>query len=176
MNTHTLPQRFITPVSQWLERWITHDLLALASRFGIAGIFWLSGRTKVEGWFTLTDTTFLLFREDYALPLIPPDWAAYLATTAEHLFPILLVLGLATRLSAAALLGMTAVIQFAVYPAAWPEFNPTFQPLIVASWALSCTRRSFRSSTTAFHSGWCNAIPSATCRRGITRLWPSLTG
>lgn len=115
---------------QWLERLISHDLIALASRFGIAGIFWLSGRTKVEGWFTLTDTTFLLFREDYALPLIPPDWAAYLATGAEHLFPILLVLGLATRLSAAALLGMTAVIQFLVYPAAWPTHLTWAVPLL----------------------------------------------
>ncbi|MBU7576253.1 MAG: DoxX family protein [Hydrogenophaga sp.] len=117
-------------IRQWLERWISHDLMALASRLGIAGIFWLSGRTKVEGWFTLTDTTFLLFREDYALPLIPPDWAAYLATTAEHLFPILLVLGLATRLSAAALLGMTAVIQFLVYPAAWPTHLTWAVPLL----------------------------------------------
>lgn len=130
MNTHTLPLRIITPVTQRLERWISHDLLALASRFGIAGIFWLSGRTKVEGWLTLTDTTFLLFREDYALPLIPPVWAAYLATTAEHLFPILLVLGLATRLSAAALLGMTAVIQFGVYPAAWPTHLTWAVPLL----------------------------------------------
>ena len=130
MNTHTLPHRFTAPIAQRLERWISHDLLALASRIGIAGIFWLSGRTKVEGWFTLTDTTFLLFREDYALPLIPPDWAAYLATTAEHVFPILLVLGLATRLSAAALLGMTAVIQFLVYPAAWPTHLTWAVPLL----------------------------------------------
>jgi putative oxidoreductase len=103
-----------------LERAISDDVIALVGRVGIAGVFWLSGRTKVEGWWTVTDTTFLLFQEDYALPLIPPVWAAYLATAAEHLFPILLVLGLATRLSAAALLGMTAVIQFLVYPDAWP--------------------------------------------------------
>ena len=60
-------------------------------------------------------------------------------------------------------------------PAASPEFSPTFQPLIDASWALSCFRRSFSSSTTAFHSGWCNANPSAICRRGITRLCPGVT-
>ena len=97
-----------------LERAISDDVIALVGRVGTAGVFWLSGRTKVEGWWTVTDTTFLLFQEDYALPLIPPVWAAYLATAAEHLFPILLVLGLATRLSAAALLGMTAVIQLLV--------------------------------------------------------------
>lgn len=130
MNTLAHTTHATESVRQWLERWISHDLMALTSRLGIAGIFWLSGRTKVEGWFTLTDTTFLLFREDYALPLIPPEWAAYLATGAEHLFPILLVLGLATRLSAAALLGMTAVIQFLVYPAAWPTHLTWAVPLL----------------------------------------------
>ena len=114
----------------WLERWVSHDLLALAARIGVGAIFWISGRTKVEGWLTLTDTTFLLFREDYALPLIPPEWAAYLATGAEHLFPALLFVGLATRLSAAALLGMTAVIQCLVYPAAWPTHLTWAVPLL----------------------------------------------
>lgn len=113
-----------------LERWISHDLIAGVARLGIGGIFWLSGRTKVEGWLTLTDTTFVLFREDYALPLIPPVWAAYLATWAEHLFPLLLFIGLATRLSAAALLGMTAVIQCLVYPAAWPTHLTWTVPLL----------------------------------------------
>jgi putative oxidoreductase len=130
MNTLARTTHATESIRLWLERWISHDLIALASRLGIAGIFWLSGRTKVEGWFSLTDTTFLLFREDYALPLIPPEWAAYLATSAEHLFPVLLVLGLATRLSAAALLGMTAVIQFLVYPAAWPTHLTWAVPLL----------------------------------------------
>jgi putative oxidoreductase len=130
MNTLARTTHATETIRLWLERWISHDLIALASRLSIAGIFWLSGRTKVEGWFSLTDTTFLLFREDYALPLIPPEWAAYLATSAEHLFPVLLVLGLATRLSAAALLGMTAVIQFLVYPAAWPTHLTWAVPLL----------------------------------------------
>lgn len=96
------------------------SLLLLVQRVGIAAIFFLSGRTKVEGWFTLTDSTFELFSLEYALPLIPSRIAAYAATTAEHVFPILLVLGLFTRLSATALLGMTLVIQLFVYPDAWP--------------------------------------------------------
>jgi len=107
-------------LAQRLERLTPHGLIALAARLALAGIFWLSGRTKVEGWFTITDTTYLLFREEYQLPLIPPEWAAPMATVAEHLFPVLLVLGLATRLSALALLGMTLVIQVFVYPDAWP--------------------------------------------------------
>jgi putative oxidoreductase len=96
------------------------DLLLLVQRLGIASIFFLSGRTKVEGWFTLTDSTFYLFQTDYALPFISPIPAAYAATTSEHLFPILLVMGLFTRFSAAALLGMTLVIEIFVYPDAWP--------------------------------------------------------
>jgi putative oxidoreductase len=101
--------------------WLTpHSLLALVNRVAIAAIFWLSARTKVEGWFTVSDSAYLLFREEYKLPLLPPELAAHMATVAEHVFPILLVLGLFTRLSALALLGMTLVIQVFVYPDAWP--------------------------------------------------------
>ena len=99
---------------------IGHDLLALVARFGIAGVFWLSGRTKVEGLLTVSEGALALFADEYRLPLLAPELAAHLAAYAEHLFPLLLVLGLGTRLSAAALLGMTAVIQIFVYPDAWP--------------------------------------------------------
>ncbi|MBS0609687.1 MAG: DoxX family protein [Proteobacteria bacterium] len=103
-----------------LEALTPHGLLALAARVAIAAIFFLSGRTKVTGWFTITDSAIALFRDEYRLPLIAPEIAAPLAATAEHLFPLLLVLGLATRLSALALLGMTLVIEVFVYPDAWP--------------------------------------------------------
>ena len=103
-----------------LTRLVPDDLLALASRVSIAAIFFLSGRTKVEGLLTLTDSAYELFRTEYKLPLLPPELAAHLAAYAEHLFPLLLVLGLFTRFSALALLGMTLVIQVFVYPAAWP--------------------------------------------------------
>jgi putative oxidoreductase len=96
------------------------NLLLLVQRLGVAAIFFLSGRTKVDGWFTLSDSTFELFRTDYALPLIQPDVAAYAATISEHVFSILLVFGLFTRFSATALLGMTLVIEIFVYPDAWP--------------------------------------------------------
>ena len=72
----------------------------------------------MEGW-QIKDSTWFLFEQEYKLPLIPSDWAAVLATLAEHALPVALVLGLATRLSALALLGMTAVIQIFVYPEAW---------------------------------------------------------
>jgi putative oxidoreductase len=94
--------------------------LLLIARVGIASVFLLSGRTKVTGLLTIKPSTFQLFQYEYALPLIPTDLAAYLATYAEHLFPVLLVLGLLTRPAAAALLAMTAVIEIFVYPDAWP--------------------------------------------------------
>jgi len=102
------------------ERALPMDLLLLVQRLGIAAIFFQSGRTKVEGFFTIPQTTVDLFELEYALPLLSPKVAAYLAAGAEHLFPVLLVLGLFTRLSAASLLGMTLVIQIFVYPDAWP--------------------------------------------------------
>lgn len=93
----------------------------LVTRIALAGIFWRSGRTKVEegSWLDITDTTYFLFENEYSGVPIPPEIAAPMATYAEHLFPILLVLGLGTRFSAFALLGMTLVIQFFVYPDAW---------------------------------------------------------
>lgn len=91
----------------------------LVARLGIAAIFFQSGRTKVEGLLTITPGAYQLFEEEYKLPLLSPDVAAHLATYAEHLFPILLALGLFTRLSAAALLVMTLIIGIFVYPDAW---------------------------------------------------------
>ncbi len=96
------------------------DWLLLLDRLAIAAIFFLSGRAKVEGWLTLTDGTFELFRSEYALPLVSPVAAAWAAAISEHVFSVLLVVGLATRLSALAFLGMTLVIEIFVYPDAWP--------------------------------------------------------
>ena len=103
-----------------LTRWVPPDLLALTARIALAAIFFLSGRTKVDGWLSVSDTAYTLFREDYQLPIVPPELAAHLAAYAEHLFPLLLLFGLGTRLSGLALLSMTAVIQIFVYPDAWP--------------------------------------------------------
>jgi putative oxidoreductase len=96
------------------------SLLVLVARLSIAAIFLMSGRTKVSGFLTITPSTYELFRTEYALPLVTPELAAHLATYSEHLFPLLLVLGLFSRLSALALLGMTLVIEVFVYPDAWP--------------------------------------------------------
>ena len=94
--------------------------LALVARIAIAAIFLQSGRTKVEGFLAVTPSAVELFRTEYRLPVVPPEVAAHLAAWSEHAFPALLVLGLFSRLSALALLVMTAVIQVFVYPDAWP--------------------------------------------------------
>jgi putative oxidoreductase len=98
---------------------IPYALIALIARLAPAAVFWQSGQTKIEGWH-VSDNAIYLFREEYKLPLIDPVIAAHLAAFAEHFFPILLVLGLATRFAALALLGMTLVIEIFVYPDAWP--------------------------------------------------------
>jgi len=99
---------------QWLERFPI-SVLELAFRVGIAGVFWTSGMTKTATW----DQTVALFRDEYKVPLLPPEVAAYLATTTELVCAALLALGIAARFGAAALLGMTLVIQVFVYPANW---------------------------------------------------------
>lgn len=96
------------------------SILLLIARLGVAGVFFMSGRTKVDGILHITDSTYSLFETDYRIPLIPPHIAAHLAAYQEHLFPILLVLGLFNRVAALGLLGMTTVIEVFVYPDAWP--------------------------------------------------------
>lgn len=97
---------------------IPHDVIAILARAVVGLVFWLSGRTKVDG-FALKSSTIFLFENEYKVPLLPPEVAAYLAAFAEHLCPLLLWLGLATRFSATALLVMTLVIQTFVYPNAY---------------------------------------------------------
>ncbi len=103
-----------------LTRWIGSGFLMLISRLSIAAIFLQSGRTKVDGWLHVTDGAVFLFQEEYKLPLLQPDMAAHLAAYAEHFFPLLLLLGLFTRVAALALFAMTLVIEIFVYPQAWP--------------------------------------------------------
>lgn len=98
-------------------------IMLLVVRVALAGVFWRSGRTKVvEGsWLSVSENTIYQFGDDpfNKVPLLHSDVAAYLTTYAEHALPILLLLGLFTRLSALALMGMTLVIQFFVFPDAW---------------------------------------------------------
>ncbi|SDL62051.1 DoxX family protein [Maricaulis salignorans] len=127
-----------------VQRYLAGDALKLLARLTLAGVFWRSLLTKVQtvGVFPYTEmindfavqraylrlpefplslkaSTLALFETEYALPLLPIEVAAWMATLAEFSLPILLVLGVMTRLSALALLGMTVVIQIFVYPDAW---------------------------------------------------------
>ena len=113
-----LPQRFLEQAIQALER-IPNDLIAVIARLSIAVVFWRSGETKLDGW-SVSDSAVYLFENEYRLPLIDPWLAAHLAAFAEHVFPVLLVIGLASRFPALALLAMTLVIEIFVYPDAWP--------------------------------------------------------
>ncbi len=102
---------------------VAESIALVFVRLALAGIFWLSGRTKIEegSLLTVSENALYQFSEDpfNKVPLLPSDIAAYLTTYAEHMLPILLILGLFTRLSALALMGMTLVIQFFVFPEAW---------------------------------------------------------
>ena len=95
---------------------IPYALLALPLRFAVATVFWNSGTTKLDSW----DTTLALFRDEYRVPVLPPEIAAYMSASIELTTPFLLVLGLFTRPAALVLLGMTTVIEVFVYPQAWP--------------------------------------------------------
>ncbi len=92
-------------------------------RIALAGVFWRSGRTKVDegSLLSVSENTLYQFADDpfNKVPLLPPETAAYLTTYAEHILPILLIFGLFTRLSALALLVMTMVIQIFIFPDAW---------------------------------------------------------
>ena len=118
--TYPFPLSLYSRLGALTQRILAPSLLLLVQRLGIAAIFFYSARTKVEGWFTISEGTYELFRTEYAGVPLPPEFAAVAATVSEHVFAIALVLGLFTRFSAFALLGMTLVIQVFVYPDAWP--------------------------------------------------------
>ena len=117
-HTRSVPAQIIQHGIATLDR-IPYWFIALAARVFPAAVFWQSGQTKVAGWH-LKPGAVALFQNEYQLPLIDPTTAAYASAFSEHFFPILLVIGLATRFSALALLFMTSVIEIFVYPGAWP--------------------------------------------------------
>ena len=98
---------------------IAHDLIAAFARLGVAAVFLMSGQTKVDGW-RVSENAIDLFTYEYNLPLFSPVLAAHLAVFAEHLLPLMLIVGIFTRLGALGLVAMVVVIQIFVYPSAWP--------------------------------------------------------
>jgi len=150
MNTRVTSPRSASPIASLLGDLISlfsripDSLIALIGRFSIAAIFWKSGQTKIEGfavdlvsgefqvgWPHLSDTALELFRSEYRLPLLSPELAAPMAAFGEHFFPILILLGLATRFSSFALLVMTVTIQIFVYPDAYPTHGVWATVLLV---------------------------------------------
>jgi len=86
-------------------------------RLAIAGVFLKAGLMKVASW----DTTVALFRDEYKVPVLSPEFAAAMAASVEIGCSVLLVVGLASRLATLPMLGMLLTIQLFVYPSAWPE-------------------------------------------------------
>lgn len=116
----------LTPRASWPKRIVQlratlerfpAALLQLGARISMAAIFWNSGLTKIASW----QTTIVLFRDEYKVPVLPPEIAATLAATTELSMPVLLVLGLFSRLATLPMLGMAVVIQTFVYPEDWIE-------------------------------------------------------
>jgi len=125
----------------WLER-VPYAFLAIPLRIAVATVFWNSAMTKLANWETALD----LFRDEYKVPLLPPELAAYIAVSIELTMPVLLILGLATRPAAFVLLGMTTVIEIFVYPQAWPTHIQWAAMLLVllcrggGTWSLDALR------------------------------------
>lgn len=131
--------KMINKFNLMLHRCIPDNIIALIFRLAIANVFWRSVQTKINGWevfgqslqfFNLGSNTFTLFRYEYSVPILSYTQAAYLATSAEFFFSIMLALGLATRIAVLGLLGVTAVIQIFVYPDAWPTHILWFAALL----------------------------------------------
>lgn len=137
----TLRHYMVTP---WSHP-VGDALLLLFVRIALAGPFFLSGRTKIaEGtWFTISDSTYGLFESEYAGVPLPTQFAAIAATTAEHLLPLMLMLGLGTRVAALGLLIMTMVIQIFVYPDAWWSVHMSWVALALTILLLGPGRLSF---------------------------------
>ena len=93
------------------------SVIQLMARVGLAVIFWRSGQAKIANW----DLTLQLFANEYKVPILPPEFAAPMAAAVELSTPILLVLGLFTRIATLPMIGMTLVIQIFVYPQSWAD-------------------------------------------------------
>jgi len=114
----TLLQTFATPWRHAVRALETLQPLALlAARLYLAQVFLLSGLTKLRDW----DVTLALFADEYHVPLLPPELAAWAGTAGELVLPVLLVLGLGGRLAALGLfvVNLVAVLSLAdIAPAA----------------------------------------------------------
>lgn len=93
------------------------SIIQLAGRIGVGAVFFKAGLLKYQSF----EFAVKLFEEEYKVPLLPPELAARMAMVQELTLPMLLFLGLATRVATIPLLGMIAVIQTFVYPNAYND-------------------------------------------------------
>jgi putative oxidoreductase len=113
----------VSTVAGWMDETRTRlerfplSILQLAMRIAVGAVFFNAGLLKIRSW----ELAVTLFEDEYKVPLLDPIWAARLAAFNELTFPVLLIVGLATRLATLPLLGMVFVIQTFVYPQAWTE-------------------------------------------------------
>jgi putative oxidoreductase len=137
-----------------LERLATrlapHALVALLLRVALAVPFFRSGLTKWDGFLDLSDTPLLLFENEFKLHVLGkvydypfPLVAAWASSVAEIVLPVLLVLGVGSRLAAFALLLMTLVIQLTI-PDGWP-IHITWAAMALAAIVLGPGRMSIDS-------------------------------
>jgi len=116
MTAIAFPPTPVQRVLSALDR-IPYSVLILVARAATFSVFIHSGLQKLSDW----NSTLMLFRDEYKVPILPPDLAAYMAASMELGLSTLVLVGLLTRVSALGLLGMVAVIQIFVYPMAWPD-------------------------------------------------------
>lgn len=110
------PARLYARITAMLDS-VSWSILVLPMRIAAFSVFWRSGQIKLADW----DSTLGLFHDEYKVPVLPPEIAAYMATAMELGCSTLILLGLATRFAALGLIGMISVIQIFVYPMAWPD-------------------------------------------------------
>jgi putative oxidoreductase len=131
----------IVRAQRLVERFAQPWFVQLVLRIALAVPFWKSGILKWHGFLQLNDTAIDLFTDEFRLhlpggpyPFPAPAVFAFLSACAEVTFPVLLVLGLGTRLAAAGLLLMTCIIELAV-PDGWPiHITWAAMALGIAAW------------------------------------------
>ena len=96
---------------------IPYSAVILPARIATFSVFFRSGLVKLSDW----NATLALFRDEYKVPVLPPEIAAHMAAAMELGLSSLILVGLFTRLSVLGLLGMIAVIQIFVEPMGWPD-------------------------------------------------------
>jgi putative oxidoreductase len=109
---------------------VPYSLVILPARIATFSVFFRSGLVKIADW----NATLELFREEYKVPVLPPEIAAHMAAAMELGLSSLVLVGLFSRLSVLGLLGMVLVIQLFVEPMGWPDHIQWLAFMIFIVW------------------------------------------